>query len=184
MSSGWVSGRHKKCFLTRRTAQPGEPGGHTLTGHLPGPSTVASAGGVTAFYPPAHLEVRGPAAHRGVSSLSPEGRKQNLDGQGTLLWMELLHGEVRSDQSDAPPGCSGGASGQVAVLLTVTCPSQLPTRFYRSILSGWPQGGNPQAWVLPWTRRARILARTIADHPCDPERGASLQGRGAERARW
>ena len=34
---------------------------------------------------PTHLEILGPAAHRVVSSLSLEGRKQNLGGQVTAL---------------------------------------------------------------------------------------------------
>lgn len=41
---------------------------------------------------PTHPEILGPDAHRTVSSLSLEGKKQNLDGQGTVLWVEPLPG--------------------------------------------------------------------------------------------
>lgn len=45
---------------------------------------------------PTRLEMLGPAAHRIVSSLSLQGKKQSLDGQGTVLWAEPLPGgEVR-----------------------------------------------------------------------------------------
>lgn len=79
-------------FLTKRTArQWGARRAHTNWAP-PWAHMVASAEVLLHSILPTHPEILGPDAHRTVSSLSLEGKKQNLDGQGTVLWVEPLPG--------------------------------------------------------------------------------------------